>query len=101
MAANPTTANIDIRQCFSSASRKKSIGTKSEKRKGSKPTSPAYPARLGGYSKNGNDLLATYAFFAGAAAASSNNFVAERPIFSYIEISIQKVFTVKYVSSDY
>jgi hypothetical protein len=57
------------------------MGTKSENRNGSKPTSPTYPARFGGYSKNGNALLATYSFFVGAAAASSNSFVVVRPIF--------------------
>jgi hypothetical protein len=34
------------------------MGTKSEKRKGSKPASPTYPSRLGGYGRKGSASLA-------------------------------------------
>ena len=59
-----------MRPCLISASRRKSTGTKSENRKGSNPASPAYPERLGGYSRKGRAVLATYVGPASSTASS-------------------------------
>jgi hypothetical protein len=49
----PVHASMQMRPCLSSASRRKSMGAKSEKRRGSNPTSPTYPSRFSGYGRKG------------------------------------------------
>mmetsp|Transcript_41372 Transcript_41372/g.74585 ORF Transcript_41372/g.74585 Transcript_41372/m.74585 type:complete len:230 (+) Transcript_41372:359-1048(+) len=74
---HPSQAIMQMRPCLSSASRRKSTGAKSEKRKGSNPTFPTYPSQFGGDSRKGREADLAFTVVTARVVGAGANPAAE------------------------